>query len=67
MAKLNEQELRRVNMEKDMIQGNINRMCTAHTREELYCMYIFAVRRLTRILDCAEDAFVREEAREDED
>lgn len=62
MPKLNDQELSRVRNESDMIQGDINRMCTASTRGEAYSMFMFGVRRMLRILDCVEDAFDREEA-----
>ena len=61
MPKLNEYELRMVKNQKDLIEGNINRMCTADTRDEANRMFLYGVRRMLRILDCAEDAFRRED------
>lgn len=35
--------------EKDMLRGNLNRMCVSHDRQEVLHMYNFARKRLERI------------------
>jgi len=38
-------------IENDMLKGNINRMFVAHDRDELNQMYIWSIKRLTKIYE----------------
>lgn len=49
MGKLTQDDLKYINMEEDMLKGNINRMCTAQTLEEFYQMAYWAYKRINAI------------------
>lgn len=47
-------DLLEIQKEKEMLEGNINRMCVADSPIEVYQMYKFATARLLTILKIAE-------------
>ena len=49
MKALSEAQRKILNVETDMLQGNINRMCVCDTREELNNEYKHAKSRIDRI------------------
>lgn len=49
MKGLSEAQRKTLNVETDMLQGNINRMCVCETREELDSMYKYAKSKIDRI------------------
>lgn len=40
-----------IDIEHDMLKGNINRMFLTHDHDELNRMYIWSIRRLTKIYE----------------
>lgn len=48
------EDLLDIRREKEMLEGNINRMCIADSPIEVYQMYKFATMRLLTILKVAE-------------
>ena len=48
---LNNTDRKELDMQMDMIRGNLNRMCTSETKEELDSMYDFAKQRLDYIYE----------------
>lgn len=48
------EDLLEIRREKEMLEGNINRMCTADSPIEIYQMYKFATGRLLTLLKIAE-------------
>lgn len=48
------EDLLEIQREKEMLEGNINRMCIADSPIEVYKMYKFATMRLLTILKVAE-------------
>lgn len=48
---LTDNELDRISVEKDMIQGNINRMCVTDDIDELIKMYGYANSRIDKIFN----------------
>lgn len=57
MRHLTEQERRHIEFERDMLNGNINRMCVTDDIEELYKQADFAVRRIFKIENIAMSRF----------
>lgn len=49
MRKQTNNDLRTIHIEKDMLEGNINRMCVTDDMNELLSMKNFAIRRIERI------------------
>lgn len=49
MKGLSEAQRKTLDVETDMLQGNINRMCVCDTREELDSMYKYAKSKIDRI------------------
>lgn len=49
MKGLSKAQRKTLNVETDMLQGNINRMCVCDTREELDSMYKYAKSKIDRI------------------
>lgn len=48
------EDLLEIQREKELLEGNINRMCVADSPIEIYQMYKFATMRLLTILKVAE-------------
>ena len=48
---LNNDDRRELDMQMDMIKGNLNRMCVSDTKMELDNMYNFAKKRLAYIYE----------------
>ncbi len=46
---LTNDELNRIRNEEDMLKGNINRMCVTDSLKELFSMYDFALKRISKI------------------
>lgn len=49
MRKQTQDDIKYINMEKDMLEGNINRMCTTKSLEEFYQMAYWAFKRINTI------------------
>lgn len=49
MRKQTNNDLRTIHTEKDMLEGNINRMCVTDDMNELLSMKNFAIRRIEHI------------------
>ena len=49
MKALSEEKRKILNVETDMLQGNINRMCVCDTKEELDNMYKHAKSKIDKI------------------
>lgn len=58
---LTEDQLNKVRIEKDMLTGNINRMCVTDDIFEFVKMYYFAKRRIDLIFDLNFKRFKNEE------
>lgn len=54
MISQTKEDLIEIRKEKEMLEGNINRMCIADSPIEVYKMYKFATMRLLAILKVAE-------------
>lgn len=57
MRYLTEQERRLIESERDMLKGNINRMCVTDDIKELYKQADFARHRITKIENIAKSRF----------
>lgn len=57
MRYLTEQERRHIEFERDMLKGNINRMCVTDSLEELYKQSDFAKHRILEIENIAKNRF----------
>ena len=44
------EDLRKIKIEEDMLQGNINRMCVCEDMDELIAQHQNAIRRLNNIM-----------------
>ena len=40
-----------IEIETDLLKGNMNRMCITHDRQELYTMYSFAKKRIDNLFN----------------
>lgn len=57
MRHLTEQERELIESERDMLKGNINRMCVADALEELYKQSDFARHRILEIENITKNRF----------
>lgn len=60
-------ELNRIRNEEDMLKGNINRMCVTDSLKELYSMYDFALKRISRIYNINLEKFLKDDSEYIED
>ena len=51
MRRLTKDELQRIQIEEDMLKGNINRMCVTDDIDELNSMVKYAMKRIQKIFD----------------
>lgn len=54
---LYDDELKEIDIEKDLLQGNINRMCVSDDLQELYFNCKFAINRILSICSIVEKKF----------
>lgn len=54
---LNDDELKKIDIEENMLQGNINRMCVSDDLEELYFNCKVAINRILYICSVVENKF----------
>lgn len=62
---LTDAELDRIRNEKDMLRGNLNRMCVADDIDELIKMYHYAESRIQTIFDICIDRFIDDKESEE--
>ncbi len=55
---LTNDELNRIRNEEDMLKGNINRMCVTDSLKELFSMYDFALKRISKIYNINLEKFI---------
>ena len=63
---LTDNELNRIRNEKDMLNGNINRMCVVDDSDELLKMYHFANLRIKTIFETCLDKFIEADKESEE-
>ena len=57
MRRLTKDELQRIQIEEDMLKGNINRMCVTDDLKEMEAMRTWALSRVKRIYDINSERF----------
>lgn len=62
---LTDKELDRIRHEKDMLKGNINRMCVCDDTDELIKMYHYANLRIKTIHDICLNRFIDDKESEE--
>lgn len=55
---LTDEELNKIRNERDMLRGNLNRMCVSDDIDELIKMYHYAESRIQHIFDICIDRFI---------
>lgn len=63
---LTDNELNKIHVEKDMLIGNINRMCVSDDVDELINMYLYANHRIQTIFDICMHKFINKEIRDND-
>lgn len=58
---LTSEELDKINIEQDMLKGNINRMCVSDDDNELRRMYFYAQLRIKNIFNICMNKYIDEE------
>ena len=66
MRHLTEQERKKIEFIRDMLNGNINRMCVTDDIKEFYKQADFAVRRIFKIENIAVSRFVDQSKEKEE-
>ena len=57
---LTNDELNMIQIEEDMLKGNINRMCVTDSLKELFSMYNFALKRISNIYNINLEKFLND-------